>query len=98
MNNYNVCGVLVMVAPQRAAEVEAALSAMEGVEIHANQNSRLVVTVEGPNDRDFANRINAFSDIRGVLSTSLVYHEIDTEDFISEPINTTAAPVRESLQ
>ena len=78
MNDFNVCGVLVMVDPPSGPSVEATLNNMDGVEVHANEKGKLVVTVEGPNDRDFANRISDFSNIKGVLSTSLVYHEIET--------------------
>jgi nitrate reductase NapD len=79
MNDFNVCGVLIMVDPSTSPKVEASLNQMEGVEVHANQKGKLVVTVEGPNTRDFANKIADFSNIKGVLSTSLVYHEIDTD-------------------
>ena len=98
MSDYNVCGVLVMVAPSSAAIVEQTLNGMEGVEVHANHNSRLVVTVEGPNNRDFANRINSFADIKGVLSTSLVYHEIETEAVSQEASNDSVPPAQELVQ
>ena len=91
MNNYNVCGVLVMALPESGAVVEMALNEIEGVEVHANENGKLVVTVEGPNNRDFANKISDFSNIKGVLSTSLVYHEIET----NEPSNETAVSGQE---
>ena len=89
MNDFNVCGVLVMVNPKSSQTVEDTLKKMEGVEVHANEKGKLVVTVEGPNDRDFANRISDFANIKGVLSTSLVYHEIetDTDDLSDVTIN-----------
>ena len=94
MSDYNVCGVLVMAAPESGPVVEAALNNIEGVEVHANNNGKLVVTVEGPNNRDFANKISDFSNIKGVLSTSLVYHEIET----NEPSKTTAVSGQELTQ
>ncbi len=84
MNNYNVCGVLVMAVPESGPVVEAALNDIEGVEVHANENGKLVVTVEGPNTRGFANKISDFANIKGVLSTSLVYHEIETDETSNE--------------
>ena len=50
--NYNVCGVLVMASPELGPVVETSLSKIEGVEVHANENGKLVVTVEGPNAKD----------------------------------------------
>lgn len=80
MSDFNVCGVLVMAAPESGPVVEMTLNKIEGVEVHANNNGKLVVTVEGPNTRDFANKISDFSNIEGVLSTSLVYHEIENHE------------------
>lgn len=78
MSEYNICGVLVMTNPEKGASVEDALNAIEGVEVHARENGgKLVVTVEGPHSREVANLISDFSSISGVVSTSLVYHEID---------------------
>ena len=78
MSEFNICGVLVMATPDSSQLVASELEKQEGVEVHANENGKLVVTVEGQNNRDFANRISDFSNIKGVLSTSLVYHEIET--------------------
>ncbi len=97
MTDFNVCGVLVMVAPDLANTVAETLQAMDGVEVHANENSRLVVTVEGPNDREFANVITDFASIKGVLSTSLCYHEIETETVPEVSFHNNAAPSQESL-
>lgn len=85
--DYNVCGVLVMCTPESTEAVVEELNSREGVEVHASESSRLVVTVEGPNDRNFANKINDFSNISGVMSTSLVYHEIDTEPFTESAVS-----------
>ena len=46
MNEYHVCGVLLMSRPEHSARVEHALSAIPGVELHANDGGRMVV-VEG---------------------------------------------------
>lgn len=48
MNEYHVCGVLLMSRPEHSARVEHALSAIPGVELHANDGGRMVVTVEVP--------------------------------------------------
>jgi nitrate reductase NapD len=96
MSDYNVCGVLVMARPDSADKVSATLNDMHGVEVHANNHGKLVVTVEGPNDRDFANRIQNFSNIPGVLSMSLVYHEIEMNDEAPvQPVVATAGLTQE---
>jgi len=80
MSEFNVCGVLVMASPTVSSGVADQLNALDGVEVHANDNGKIIVTVEGPNDKNFATKISEFSNIKGVLSTSLVYHEIDVDD------------------
>ncbi len=96
MSEYNICGVLVMTNPKMGAIVEDTLNKIEGVEVHARENGgKLVVTVEGPHSRECANTISDFGDIKGVVSTSLVYHEIDSDDASSESSKLSA---QENLQ
>lgn len=78
-----------MASPESVPLVEATLNGIDGVEVHASNSGKLVVTVEGPNDRRLADRISEFSNIKGVLSTSLVYHEIDAEN-LNETSNRSA--------
>ena len=70
-----------MASPKKGAIVEQSLNDLNGVEVHARgDDGRMVVTVEGPLSRECANMITDMNDIDGVISTSLVYHEIDTEE------------------
>lgn len=81
MSEYNICGVLVMARPEMGAIVEDTLNKLEGVEVHARSESgRLVVTVEGALGRPVADTITNLSATKGVVATSLVYHEIETEE------------------
>lgn len=86
MSEYHVCGVLLMSRPEQAAKVAEALSGMAGVQLHANQGGRMVVTVEGGEYRDCADRITELATLDGVASSSLVYHQIDTESESGECI------------
>ncbi|RMG38841.1 MAG: hypothetical protein D6720_00495 [Gammaproteobacteria bacterium] len=80
MSEYNVCGVLVMARPERSPEVERALLELPGVEVHARgDDGKLVVTVEGPVSARCADTITEMALIDGVISASMVYHEIDPE-------------------
>jgi len=86
MSEYNVCGVLVMARPECLPRVEQDLEALPGVEVHARgEGGKLVVTVEGPFGRECADTITQMALVDGVVSTSLVYHEIDTESEDYEP-------------
>lgn len=79
MSEYHVCGVLLMSRPEHNATVEQAIEAMPGVELHANDGGRMVVTVEGAAYHECADRMNELAVLSGVASSSLVYHHTDTE-------------------
>lgn len=85
MNEYHVCGVLLMSRPEQAPVVEQALRGLPGVELHANDAGRMVVTVEGTEYGACADVISQLATLDGVASSSLVYHQIDTESQPEEP-------------
>lgn len=80
MSEYHVCGVLLMTRPEHSPMVAEALHAMPGVELHANDSGRLVVTVEGDAYRGCADTITAMTYLDGVASSSLIYHQIENEN------------------
>ena len=82
MSEYHVCGLVLMSRPERVADVEATLRDMPGVELHANDGGRRVVTVEGAAYGECADIMNTLATLKGVASSSLVYHQVDNE---SEP-------------
>lgn len=86
MNEYHVCGVLLMSRPEHAAMVEKALSKMPGVELHANDGGRMVVTVEGDAYRQCGDTITELSLLDGVASSSLVYHQVENQESPEEPL------------
>jgi nitrate reductase NapD len=66
--------------------VEKALGDMPGVELHANEGGRMVVTVEGDEYRRCADTITELATLDGVASSSLVYHQIENEESLKEPL------------
>ena len=80
MSEYHICGVLLMSRPEHASMVASNLSTMPGVELHANEDGRMVVTVEGDEYRSCADTMTELSTMDGVASSSLVYHQIESED------------------
>lgn len=80
MSEYHICGVLLMTRPEHSPLVEKALGEMQGVELHANDRGRMVVTVEGDAYRGCADTITAMTYLDGVASSSLIYHQIEHEN------------------
>jgi nitrate reductase NapD len=84
MNEYHICGLLLMSRPELAPKIEQVLAARPGVELHASEHGRMVVTVEGRDYSDCADAMNELATLDGVASSSLVYHQIDTESLPEE--------------
>ncbi|MBF0250453.1 MAG: chaperone NapD [Alphaproteobacteria bacterium] len=78
----SICGLVVHAKPGLVGSVQASMEAMKGVEVHqATGDGRLVVTVDNPDEYEAGDILNSFRDIKGVLSTSLVYAHFE-EDYV----------------
>lgn len=83
----NISGVLVYASPKQADSVSKKLSAFEGVEVHAIEDGKLVVTVENKNVNALADQVMQFQDIKGVMSVAMVYqHNEDDESLAAEDV------------
>lgn len=73
----NICGCLVHVLPEKAGGVIAAIEAVEGCEVHAHQDGRIVTTVEDTADARASDKIMGLHQIPGVLTVTLTYHHFE---------------------
>jgi len=80
MSGFNICGMVVRSRDNRTDDVRASLLAIPGVEIHAAETGRMVVTVEDESYSKVADNINNIQFIDGVVSASLVYQYSDQHD------------------
>ncbi|WP_135075331.1 chaperone NapD [Terasakiella sp. SH-1] len=78
---FNVCGLLAHVADGQMDSVRAALNELAGVEIHAEtEDGRLVITIEDSEDCLAADMITNVDRTPGVMNSSLVYHQFESQD------------------
>lgn len=75
----NIAGVLVHSRPDASVAVQRALAALPGVEVHAADDGRIVVTVEGDDADVLADTFRRFHDLAGVLSAAMVYHHFEPD-------------------
>ena len=75
-----ICGVLVHAKTDLATRISTQLQTMPGVEIHAKEQGRLVVTVSSEHDAKAADAILDMQRLDGVLSAALVYHYSDMQE------------------
>ena len=74
----DISGVLVRTSPDNIEAVSEALSRLEGVEVHgANQDGRMVVTIERDNSGQAADLLVQLHNVPGVLSASMIYHQFE---------------------
>lgn len=74
----NIGGILVRAWPEQIGQVREALAQIEGVEVHgANEDGRMVVTVEKATTGELSDMLVLMQDVPGVLSAAMVYHQIE---------------------
>ena len=74
----NICGVLIHCAPGTIGDIETALTAMPGVEVHQRApGDRLIVTAEDADDTTASETILAMHRLPGVISAALTYHSFE---------------------
>jgi nitrate reductase NapD len=64
----------------RVDDVRTSLLAIRGVEVHAAESGRMVVTVEDENPGHVAETVTNIQHLDGVVSASLVYQYSDQQD------------------
>ena len=69
----NICSLVVHARPDSVDAVSARLMEFDGVEIHGEADGRLVVTVEHDERKLVSEAIMEFNNVKGVLSSALIY-------------------------
>ncbi|GLS83054.1 chaperone NapD [Paraferrimonas haliotis] len=75
---YQVTSLVVHCKPELETQVSDSLTNIAGVEIHASDNNgKMVVTVESHSQSALLDGVEAINKTQGVLSATLVYHQIE---------------------
>ncbi len=76
----SISSLVIQTRPENTANVENALIAMDGVEVHTTTNEgQLVVTVDQPDDAKAAETFTKFNEVDGVINTSLIYNYFEND-------------------
>lgn len=74
-----IASVIVQVRPERLADVEVAILALPGCEVHGRDDrGKLIVVVDAPDAGALGSTLNTLALLPHVYSASLVFHAIDT--------------------
>ena len=74
----HVSSLVVHVRPEKAHAVRDEMTGMAGVEVHADEGGKIVVTLETDTEADIVTRLNEISLLDGVMSAALVFHHCET--------------------
>jgi len=85
MYEIDICGILIHAQPTKLEAVQTQLKALHGTEIHAVENGRIVLTVEGeiPSDdnphpdNSAAEILKQIQQLQGVLSAAMIYQHCE---------------------
>jgi len=70
-----IASILVQARPERLAEVEAAITAFPGCEIHGRDiRGKLVVVIDAPDTSSLGTTLNSIQLLPHVYSAALVFH------------------------
>ena len=76
-SEYHVASLVASPIAEQIDEVKAAISAVEGMEIHATSpEGKIVFTVEGTGFKDLDKKIDVIRVHKGILNVSPVYHQV----------------------
>ena len=77
---YHVASFVVRTRPENAALLIEQVQAIAGLEVHAEQDGKLVVTAEAADRHALADVTAQIEQIKSVITVSPVYHEYSSFD------------------
>lgn len=75
----HVSGAVVIVRPERRGEIAERLAGLAGVEVHAAEGSRIVITIEGPSGGFLGETLTAISALDGVIAANMAFEHGEKE-------------------
>lgn len=69
-----------MAFPERRAQLSKQLAKIAGVEVHASEGSRIVLTIEGTSSGSLGETLVRISAMDGVISANMVFEHIDDSE------------------
>jgi nitrate reductase NapD len=79
-DRHHISSAVVLAYPEQRADVSGRLAAMRGVEVHASEGSRIVITIEGPTSGMLGETLTAISAMHGVLAANMVFEHAEDRE------------------
>lgn len=78
-NEYHVASFVVRTRPEDGAVTAAKISSVPGIEVHAEEDGKLVVTAEAGSERRLAVLAKDIEEVDTVIAVAPVYHEFSDD-------------------
>lgn len=79
--SLHIASLYVQAWPERIDGLVPVLNQLEGVEVHdTDPRGRIILTIEIPSDAALLNTISTIEQTEGVITASLVFHQIEDID------------------
>ena len=85
-NEYHVSSFVVRVRPQDGPSVSSVIQAVTGLEVHAEEEGKLIVTAEAANVRELAKLSAVLEETDKVMSVAPIYHEFSSDRESATPV------------
>jgi nitrate reductase NapD len=79
-NRHHISSAVVVALPEQREEISERLASMRGVEVHAGEGSRIVITIEGPNSGMLGETLTTISVMDGVLAANMVFEHAEDQE------------------
>lgn len=77
---HHISSAVVVALPARREDVCARLAEMPGVEVHAAEGTRLVITIEGPTTGMLGETLTRIALLDGVIAANMVFEHIEAHE------------------
>lgn len=85
MSEIHVSSLVLQHSPERMEAIRAAATAIPGLDWHAAENGKAVVTLVTATSREVVGHIETLNAIPGVHTATLVYHHYEDAESIDGP-------------
>ena len=79
-NEYHVASFVVSTRPEHSNQVAEYINSLPGLEVHAGEQGKLIVTAEARNVRELADVVNDLEQVDSVIAVAPVYHEYESAE------------------
>lgn len=83
----NICSVIVNAKPENSLQISKLLAQIEGVDVFGGvEEGKIIITIEDSGEKALADKMASINDIKGVINTTMVYHQEEDITAMEEEI------------